>query len=727
MKKAILIFALLLFLTAIPLSLAAAPEKGGTMRNMTSEQIVHDMGIGINLGNTFEATGNWIQGTTVRQYETAWGSPVITEALIRGYAEAGFGAVRIPVAWSNMMGENYTIHPDLMDRVEEVTQWVLRNDMYAIVNIHWDGGWWSAFPTEPEATMVRFERFWDQIAERFADYGDMLLFESANEELGWDSLWNPWGSDEGKEEAYALVNLINQTFVDLIRASGGNNSQRHLLIAGYHTDFERTVDPLFLMPNDPANRLIAKVHYYTPSTFALLYEDAPWGRMRMDWGSDADFAELNRLFDLVEHRFIDNGVPVILGEFGAIRSEYRYEGAVYRYIAAVTEAAFTRGMAPIIWCITISERAEQGLFFSRATNTMVNPDLEARFREIEQMPRNGNVTTTRGREIAPSPLAGAQAITPGTDQVPADAGPIPIETVEYFFIIEGGAEGAAEGVGNESGLEFQATSSGWQSRDHTIPAENGEYSFTFNFGGAASIYNLGFISTIEGSDVVATLKRIVVNGNEMQLNPENAFGIIYVGLEGYNGLHNRWNQNDGELIATGGGARLIARGPANYALILLESDGTVTAQPQEPHPPQDEQPTQDVLLPPDAQHVLVVEIGSYVITDLTGNMADILMDVAPIIEDGRTLIPLRFMAYALGAELDWDDDTREATLTLYGQSLVLPLGTITPELDALGMDVPPISVDGRTMVPLRFISEFFGAEVYWNNATNSASLKFTAP
>ncbi|MCL1844808.1 MAG: glycoside hydrolase family 5 protein [Defluviitaleaceae bacterium] len=381
-------------------------ELGGTMRDMTSTEIVHDMGIGINLGNTLEATGAWINGTTVRDYETAWGSPVITEPLIRGYADAGFGAVRIPVAWSNLMGEDYTISPELLNRVEEVTRWVLLNDMYAVINIHWDGGWWDTFPTEPDATMRRFTRFWDQIAERFADYGDMLLFESANEELGWHSLWNPWGgTDEGKQESYDLVNLINQTFVDLVRASGGNNSERHLLIAGYHTDFTWTVDPLFLMPNDPANRVIAKVHYYTPFGFTHLEADEPWAAMRMDWGSDEDFAELNRYFDMVEHRFIDNGVPVIIGEFGSIRSERRYEGAVYRYIAAVTEAAFTRGMAPILWCITLGERPERGLFFSRATYTMINPDLEARFREIEQMPRTGAVVTAPGREIAPSPLA----------------------------------------------------------------------------------------------------------------------------------------------------------------------------------------------------------------------------------------------------------------------------------------------------------------------------------
>jgi endoglucanase len=365
------------------------PRYGGGMRMLSTMEITWNMGIGINLGNTLEVFGSWIHGNTVTDFETAWGSPVITEDLIIGFAEAGFGAVRVPVAWSNLMGDNYTIYPALMDRVEEIVQWVLRNDMYAIINIHYDYGWWREFPNDTEGTMVRFTRFWEQIAERFKYYGDRLIFASANEELGWDSVWNRWGPSDllGKATSYALVNLVNQTFVDLIRASGGNNDLRHLMIQGYHTDFELTVDPMFHMPYDPAGRTAVSVHYYTPPTFALLYEDASWGAMRMDWGTDADFAQLNRLMDMVQHRFIDNGYAVVLGEFGSIRSENRYEGAVYRYVTAVAEAAFVRGFAPILWCITINERPERGLFMSRVTNTMINPELEQAFRDIAAMPR----------------------------------------------------------------------------------------------------------------------------------------------------------------------------------------------------------------------------------------------------------------------------------------------------------------------------------------------------
>jgi endoglucanase len=370
----------------------ATPEQtGGTMRDITTMELVHEMGVGINLGNTMETFGDWIlqwTGGTVSDFEQAWGSPLITEELIQGYANAGFGVVRIPVAWSNLMGENYTINAELMDRVEEITRWVLGNGMYAIINIHYDGGWWNRFPEDFDGRMHQFTRFWDQIAERFKDYGDKLMFSAMNEEGGWNSLWNRWGSSNaGKAESYDMLNRINQAFVDLIRASGGNNAYRHLLIGGYQTDFELTVDPLYLIPDDPINRLAVSVHYYTPPTFAILEEDASWGRVRMNWGTDADFRELNRLMDMVQHRFIDNGIPVILGEFGSPRPGLKDEGAVFRYITSVAEAAFIRGITPVVWCITINEIPERGVFFSRVTFEMIDPALEARFREIAQMER----------------------------------------------------------------------------------------------------------------------------------------------------------------------------------------------------------------------------------------------------------------------------------------------------------------------------------------------------
>ena len=129
----------------------------------TTAELVSDMGLGINLGNTLEACGDWIQGDSVTSYETAWGSPVVTEEMIAGYAKAGFQTVRIPVAWSNLMAEDYTIAPELLERVETVVQYVLDNDMYAIVNLHWDGGWIAGFSTDFDTCMEKYTRIWATI------------------------------------------------------------------------------------------------------------------------------------------------------------------------------------------------------------------------------------------------------------------------------------------------------------------------------------------------------------------------------------------------------------------------------------------------------------------------------------------------------------------------------------------------------------------------------------
>ena len=213
-----------LAVSAMPFSVYA--EEKDNMRDISTMELVKDMGIGINLGNTYESCGDWILqwgDGTPESFETAWGSPVITENIIKGYAEAGFDTLRIPVAWSNLMAEDYTISPEYLAAVREVVDWTLENDMYAIVNLHWDSGWFENFPTDKENCMKKYTRIWEQLCDAFEEYDDYLIFESQNEELGWSSLWNRWGGTEGKTESYALANEINQAFVDVVRSSGGNN------------------------------------------------------------------------------------------------------------------------------------------------------------------------------------------------------------------------------------------------------------------------------------------------------------------------------------------------------------------------------------------------------------------------------------------------------------------------------------------------------------------------
>ena len=206
---------------------------------------------------------NYGKDLDVSMYETAWNQPVTTEAMIVGMKNCGFDTIRIPVAWTNMMDyENgdYTINTAYLDRVQEIVDWAIKAEMFVIVNDHWDGGWWELFAgTADENTQAWkiYESMWTQITERFKDYSDMLILESANEELG--SGWLNKGLEE--DETYELMNQINQKFVDIVRASGGNNDDRFLLIAGNNTNIDKTCDSRFVMPKDSATgKLLVSVH-----------------------------------------------------------------------------------------------------------------------------------------------------------------------------------------------------------------------------------------------------------------------------------------------------------------------------------------------------------------------------------------------------------------------------------------------------------------------------------
>ena len=267
--------------TASPTPTATPTRRPATETASEAYQMVHDLGLGINLGNTMESVSRYKLGS-VNAYETCWGAPTTTKAMIDGMKNAGFKTIRIPVAWSNMVSDdgNYTISDGYFNRVEEIMGYALDNDMYVIVNIHYDGGWWGQFgackkdsagntvadETRRAAAWKRYESYWKQISERFKKYSGHVIFESANEELGTrlnDALnSNGYGFTEDmssddiisgnltEDEKYALVNQINQKFVDIVRASGGNNANRFLLIAGYDTDISKTCDTRYKMPTD---------------------------------------------------------------------------------------------------------------------------------------------------------------------------------------------------------------------------------------------------------------------------------------------------------------------------------------------------------------------------------------------------------------------------------------------------------------------------------------------
>jgi endoglucanase len=330
-------------------------DDGSIREDLTALELTTLMGNGINLGNTMEAYGHLSLGTTadVSAYETCWGQPVTTQDMITGMKEAGFDTIRIPVAWTNTMdyeSGDYTISDAYLDRVEEIINYARNEGMYVIINDHWDGGWWGMFGSADEATqekaMELYTSMWTQIAERYKEYSDYLIFESANEELGNRLNDTDIAEDSGtlsEDECYAKLLEINQAFVDTVRSTGGNNAQRFLLIAGYNTDITYTVDDRYEMPTDTAtSKLLLSVHYYDPSGYCI-------NESLASWGTKDDYDDMNESLAKLT-KFTDEGYGVIIGEYGVLpKSEGGLKDNTYEYTENILNNCDLYGFVPVLW------------------------------------------------------------------------------------------------------------------------------------------------------------------------------------------------------------------------------------------------------------------------------------------------------------------------------------------------------------------------------------------
>lgn len=325
-------------------------QIAGKMRNITSQQLVEDMTFGWNLGNTLDVCQADRDGDgKINEHveagekvdETLWGNPKATKELFTSLKKNGVNAVRIPVTWRDHMDSNGNIDREWMDRVQQVVDYAYSQGMYVIINVHHDGGGDPKFgawiieesQNDYNTFMKKYKNVWKQIAERFKNYSDYLIFESMNE-VGFDTLYN-----KNKADAYNLINKINQDFVDIIRATGGNNAKRHLLIAGYYTDIERTCDSLYKMPDDKAGRCILSVHYYTPWDFCTC-------DIKHTWGTNSEVWQMETLIGKMKKNFVDKGIPVIIGEYAASGSDL---SSCIFFIEKLNKLCSDYGIATFIW------------------------------------------------------------------------------------------------------------------------------------------------------------------------------------------------------------------------------------------------------------------------------------------------------------------------------------------------------------------------------------------
>ncbi len=308
--------------------------------DVTAAELAKSMKIGWNVGNCLDAYGK-----TGLEAETAWGNPKITKELIDAAKAAGFDTIRVPVTWVDHIDADYKIDDEWFARVKEVVDYVIDNDMYAIINIHHDGNdtaaaWLSPEPKDEEAMIKQFTVLWEQIGAYFKDYNEKLLFAGMNE--------LHHGYNNPTDEYLRITDRLNQTFVDTVRKTGGNNDKRILVCQAYNTTGNASLK--MIMPTDTVkDKLMMEFHFYDPWDFAGEGK-GDWGingTNKATWGQEA---WVDELFGKIKAKFVDNGFPVIIGEYGAMKNKTAANEDFRRYyIEYVTKAAANNGLIPIWW------------------------------------------------------------------------------------------------------------------------------------------------------------------------------------------------------------------------------------------------------------------------------------------------------------------------------------------------------------------------------------------
>lgn len=515
-----LMLAVLMLIPCVGSAEEAVVDNGVMREGLTALEATRLMGNGINLGNTLEACDNnvGIKTNAPLSYETYWGQPKTTQAMIDGMKAAGFDTIRIPVAWmtnaTHLYEGGYTIDAGYMDRVEEVVRYARKAGMYVIINDHWDGGWYGMFGSESAETralaMEAYKGMWQQIAERFRDYSDYLIFESANEELGgrFDENSPLYCSDSvvtylTDDERYALTNEINQTFVDVVRATGGNNATRFLLIAGYSTNIDQTCDDRFQMPKDTADsKLMVSVHYYDPWSYC----GASSAASATKWGKVSDYEYLDQQLAKMT-KFTEAGYGVVIGEYGALPGSDGLKDNTLAYHTAFLDACTKYNLTNCLWDCS-------GLY-KRVSQTFADDDILAMYQEKRQANEEGQ-DYADVQAAAAAEIAAAAAEAPVTFQ--QDAVVVDDQTALAWIMWNDGSWALTHSVGDTYNAD--SISEGLVATNAIITGE-GKYTVGLDFTGTAQGYSASVAFAAIGiSNGEALYPNYVINIKEVRINGE---------------------------------------------------------------------------------------------------------------------------------------------------------------------------------------------------------------
>lgn len=313
----------------------------------TAAEAVDNMLIGWNLGNSFDATGEWITTSTsgsTKDFETAWGNPETEKNTIKKVKDLGFNAIRIPITWCYHFDAEGNIEEGWMARIQEIVDWAIEEDLYIIINTHHDtgsDGWLRASLANYEANKELFSKLWTQIATRFKDYPEKLIFEGFNEMLDEKSEWN-----NPNQDAIEAINLYNQCFVDTVRETGGNNTTRNLVCCTYAAATTDSVLKGFKIPVDSVeNHLIAEIHFYAPYEF-ITTEGVSWTEPISVY-TDYVKQVIDETFRRIQSTLGSSGIPIIVGEF-ATDDKDNTEDRI-KWYTHVIKAANEQNITCFIW------------------------------------------------------------------------------------------------------------------------------------------------------------------------------------------------------------------------------------------------------------------------------------------------------------------------------------------------------------------------------------------
>lgn len=335
--------------TALAESTVTIPEMTIVQKEVPDNEAMEflkNLGVGWNLGNTFDAIKQgWNKNADEMTLETVWCGVATSEKMFDALKEAGFTAVRIPVSWhDHVSGPDHEISERWMSRVQEVVDWAMERGFYVILNTHHDEDQFEPSAKHFEESAHYIECVWRQIGERFMDYDEHLILESMNEPRLMNSNYEWWFDANAPEcqDAADCLNKLNQLFVDTVRATGGTNASRYLMVPGYDASPENAVRDSFILPADTAdNKIIVSVHAYTPYAFALQMPGTS------EFGAQNQKMDIVNFMNSLYNKYIANGIPVVIGEFGAMEKNGNRQARL-DWTAYYVNMASARNL-PVLW------------------------------------------------------------------------------------------------------------------------------------------------------------------------------------------------------------------------------------------------------------------------------------------------------------------------------------------------------------------------------------------